>query len=421
MMAIVFKVLVAAAAALLGACVLRSRVPLALSDRRFVQLLLALQLVPALALFVALYVVAGQDVTSDVPGYYVPVARAVLAGQMPYRDFPLSYGPLFPYVGAALLQLWNSPKIFALFAIALNALALVWWHSAAVACFDRQTARVSSVLYATSGHVLVQALLGTNQAWIAAALAASTLLLVRRRDMASGLVQALALVAVKFLVLLFWPVLWICARHRLRWLCGAVLPIALVFGFLIGTGVDVLVPLREEGDLISSGNLPYLLAPLVERLGASAPRLFDGIALLLLGSAVVWLLVKAWKLPPESRLRWLMPALTLIGVTFMLFSKKSFTGYALFFLYPAMLVLAQSIQRAHWRTAFVLAFNVLLAAEPSAWFYLGGDGRGLGAWLATGHATALYAFVLVDIALIACYAYVAVLSFFRIASQSASA
>ncbi len=106
----------------------------------------------------------------------------------------------------------------------------------------------------------------------------------------------------------------------------------------------------------------------------------------------------------------LMPALALLGLLFMIVSKKSFTGYALFSMYPAMLVLALGTRDTRRRFGFFLVFNVLLAAEPSLWFHLLGDGRGLGVWLSESRRTTTYAFVLVDLALVVCYAYLAVLS-----------
>src|SRR5258708_6528833 len=107
MTAVLFKLLVAVAAGVWGSAMLRYWDVRKLSERRFLSLALAVQLLPALALFVALYVVGHQEVPTDVPAYYIPPARAVLAGQIPFRDFTLSYAPLFPYVGAALLSIWN--------------------------------------------------------------------------------------------------------------------------------------------------------------------------------------------------------------------------------------------------------------------------------------------------------------------------
>src|SRR5215475_5345172 len=110
MAAVLFKLVVAVATGIWGALALRYRELHRLPESRFVGFALAVQLVPAVGLFVALYVIGPLDVTTDVPAYYMPAARSVLAGQVPFRDFMLSYAPLFPYVGAALLSVWNSGK-----------------------------------------------------------------------------------------------------------------------------------------------------------------------------------------------------------------------------------------------------------------------------------------------------------------------
>ena len=103
MAAILFKVAIAIACAVLGAAALRTRL-VGLPERRFLLGALALQVIPALSAFILLYVLGHQEPTSDVPGFYMPAARAILAGQLPYRDFALSYAPLFAYVGAALVS-----------------------------------------------------------------------------------------------------------------------------------------------------------------------------------------------------------------------------------------------------------------------------------------------------------------------------
>jgi hypothetical protein len=408
MIAIAFKVLVAMAASACGAWVLHFRGLSELSERRFISVILALQLIPALGLFAALYVVGHQQVTSDVPAYYVPAAQAVLAGQVPFRDFTLSYAPLFPYVGAMLLFVWNSSKAFALFAILLNAGTLLLWHAAARASFSRSTARAASVLYAASGQVLVQALLGTNQTWIAAALAGSALLLIRGRSFGAGVIQALAACAVKFLALLFWPVLWIFAPQRTRWVGGAALLSIVIYGAFASGGADLLYPLRHEGELTSSANLPYILEPLLGHDSHFAYRLFDGLALLVLAATTAWLYLKVRQTPAPQRLNLLLPGLALTELVFMLVSKKSFPGYILFCMYPLMLVMVIGIPDYFRRVAFFSMFNVLLALESSLWFYLGGDNKMLSAWLQeSGFGPGIQFFLAVDLTLIACYAYLA--------------
>lgn len=406
--AIAFKVFVTAAMCVCGAWVLGMRRLSEVSEPRFISIILGLQLLPAVGLFVALYIVGIQQVTSDVPAYYIPPARAALAGQVPLRDFVLSYAPLFAYVGALLLALWNSGKVFALFAIVLNAVTLLLWHAAARASFDQRTAREAAVLYAASGQVLVQALLGTNQAWIAAALAGSALLLIRERSFGAGLIQGLALSAVKFLAVLFWPACWIFAPQRMKWLGGAVLLSVAVYGAFALVGADLLYPLRHEGALNSSANLPYILEPLLGGDSHLAYRLFDGLALLALGATMGWLYFKVRPAPAPRRLDLLLPGLALTQLVFMLVSKKSFPGYILFCMYPVMLVLVIGVRDHYRRVALFCVFNLLLVSESSLWFELGGDSKALSVWLReSGFGAQVQFFLAVDLALITCYAYLA--------------
>ena len=105
----------------------------------------------------------------------------------------------------------------------------------------------------------------------------------------------------------------------------------------------------------------------------------------------------------------LMGALALTGAILMLFSKKSFTGYVLFALYPMVWVLVAGVANLAARAGFLLVFNILLVAEPSLWFRLHGFDSPLRAWLQTGGLSPA-AFLCVDLALLGCYAYVAWLS-----------
>jgi hypothetical protein len=406
-----FKIVLALVDGLLGVWVLRTG-SMELPEGPFVRRAVALQVIPALLLFAGLYLLGNQEPTSDVPGYYVPAARSVLAGQVPFRDFNLSYAPLFAYIGAALLFLWNSGKVFALFAIVLNAVTLVLWHATAKVFFDRTTARQCTVLFATSGHVLVQALLGTNQTWIGMALAASTLLIARDRGTASGLVQAAAACATKVLAHVFWPVLWMFARRRSGVVLGAVLPTIAIYGVFValGAGPGLLYPLRYESEQISSGNIPYLLDLVLGGSGGAERFIVDGLTLLALGAALGWLFLRTRTVSASKRPMLLPAGLALTGLILMLFSKKSFTGYVVFVMYPIVLMLIAGVARPRARVGFLIGFNALLVAEPSLWFHLNGWSGGLRSWLAAGGGTSAAGFVCVDLVLLACYVYLAWLS-----------
>ena len=412
MLPIAFKAAVVIVMGLLGLYLLRARALERWSDATFLCAMAGIQLAAATVSFTLLYVVGHQEVTSDVPSFYVPAARGVLEGQVPFRDFSLSYAPLFPYVGAGILWIWNSGKAFALLDILVNLLTLVAWNAAALACTDRTAARQSTILFATSGHVLVQGLLGTNQAWVAASVGISALLLQRSRETTSGIVQAVALCTTKFLTLLLWPVLWICAPRRLRWVGGATVLAVIVYGAFTVTGASVLDPLRREGDLITSGNLPYLFGALNTGSHLHDRAIFDTVALLAVATSLAWLYLRSRRLMPPMRTALLPASIALIGLVFMLVSKKSATGYEVFFMYPAILVTMHEWRRPGLAGGFLVVFNLLLAVEPSLWFHLeGGANRPLWEWLqASNGAPSTLTFIALDVCLLACYAIVAYLS-----------
>jgi hypothetical protein len=407
---ILFKLVLAIADGLLGVWMLRIGAMDRWSDGQFLRRMVALQIVPALALFVGLYLLGHQEVPSDVPAYYLPAAHAVLAGKLPFRDFTVSYAPLFPYVGGALAWMWNSGKMFALFSILVNAVSLVLWHRTGEVCLDRQTARQSTLLFATSGNMLLQSLLGTNQTWIGAALAASALLIVVDRPVGSGLLQALSAVTTKVLALLFWPVLWICARHRWRWLAAALVPTLGLYAAFAAMGADIFYPLRFEGGLTTSGNLPYVIDPLLSMAGPAKRLVFDAVALAALAGTTLWIYWRVRNLSPRQRSTLLPIAIALTGLVFLLFSKKSYTGYVVFIMYPIIVALGVGLPSLRTRVGFSIVFNALLATEPSLWFRLGGDSKTLQEWLKTGGGPAAVGFVLEDLALLACYIWLAWLS-----------
>jgi hypothetical protein len=410
MFAIVFKAAVVLMSGIVGAYLLRLPSVKTMAECRFLMLVIGTQAVVTLALFAAVYVVGHQQVTSDVPAYYVPAARGVIAGEVPYRDFYTSYAPLFPYVGAAILRIWDDPRAFVLLAILLNAATVVLWHAAARDYADRTQVRTVSILYITSGHVIVQCLLGSSQIWIAAALAASALLLRMSCSIGAGLVQAVSVCVSKVLAALYWPVLWVVAPHRWRWAIAAGVLSAVVYGLFIAQGADVLAPMRVEGSRISPGNLPYLLEPLLPAGVIGANGLFGGITGVVLGAVLWWLLSRAWCLSAGDRAPLLAPSLALVTLVFMLVSRKSFTGYVLFCMYPIDFVIAGSVPTASRRAIMMTVANLLFAIEPSVWFHLHGDGVALSAWMARAPGARTTAFVALDLALLACYGLLAWLS-----------
>lgn len=407
MQVIVFKLSLVVIMAVLGERLCGSTRLLTCSDRRFSPLLVLIGVVPATTAFVAIYVFGHYEVPSDVPGYYVPAARAVLSGKVPYRDFGLSYAPLFPYVGAAILRVWNDGRVFVVLDVILSGLSPLLWYAAASEHYERTKTRQAAMLYATSGHIFILTLLGTSQIWISTALGTSTLLLVRSRSAWSGAVQALTTCTTKVLALLFWPVLWICAPGRIRWLAAAAPACLLLYGGFELAGADILDPLHREGALYSSGNIPYVLGALLGEPERMRSALVDAITATALLATIAWFYVQVRTLPLGQRTRLLLPGLALVGFVFMLASKKSFTGYAAFIMFPAILAITLTQTRWRLRSATLLLLNALLALEPTLDYrYIEFGGPATQAPGSPGFA----AFLLMELFLVGFYIYLAYLS-----------
>src|SRR5260221_8814511 len=104
---ILFKAVLVLVITFLGIQALRSPTLAAMPERAFIRRALALQLLPALALFMGLYVFGNQQVPSDVPTFYLPAARAVMAGQRSPKCVSVLDSPPLSYFGRPILVAWG--------------------------------------------------------------------------------------------------------------------------------------------------------------------------------------------------------------------------------------------------------------------------------------------------------------------------
>jgi len=314
--------------------------------------------------FVVLYMVMNLTPQSDNTVYYSE-ARAALTGGLIYRDFGSSYGPLFTYMDAAAVYLWDSPKSIVLFAIVIEIATFPLWMYLARRAFDETTCRSASLLYLLSPLPLFAVgVTGQNQSLGAAYLAIAILLLINQRDALAGLVMGLAIPGVKFLMALFAPITWAFSRQKLNFLITwLIFPIG-VCAILWFAHADPTVPFQIQVNDQTSGNLPFFAGLLGANATSSAVRrCFDLFTLISL--ATVFLL-HAFR-TKTSEGAWLVNLCSVVGLTFMLCSKKSYTTYLVLFYFP----LCISVARAGFSVASAVQFgifNCIATLEPSLSF-----------------------------------------------------
>jgi hypothetical protein len=338
---------------------LRSRALRNTSDKDFRRLWLGFWLITRIALYIVYYLLMRQAVVSDVNAYY-DYGVLVRGGYLPYRDFLYQYGPLFPYVCGFVTLFWDSPKAIVLLTLLFELAALIFWSKTLADMIAPEVARATMVLYLCNPLPLAVAFVGQNQHWLAAALAASVLLSLRRREIASGAAYAASIAVVKVTALLYLPALLFSLRRPFRWCAvwGSIV-LASYAPFLLA-GIDVRPFKGVYGLAFTSGNLLYLASALSYE--SFLPRwLFPGSA------AVLALLLLRMRLRREFSFVEMCAAMWAFHLLLALFSSQSYTSYFVIVMLPICTVLAAR-ETTGWRLGVWLVFVNVLVVEPSLWF-----------------------------------------------------
>jgi hypothetical protein len=379
---------------------------LALSEWRFRLAVLTFWMLTRLGLFAAVFLIMRMEPQSDAVGTYMPQAHLAMSGLLVYRDFVSSYAPLFPYALAeALKYVWASSKMIVLLAMLADLASLPFWMEAFRKLLAPTTARQACVLYLASASPLVNvALNGHNQVWVSLFVGVALWLYTRRSVGASGFALSVPVVLVKFLALVTVPAFFPRNSRAFRFVASfAALP-AVVYGFLMLHHVDILVPVRNESDARTSGNIPFLLTAALQHLRCEVPtRLFDGVALLALAVLALWLVSRQPAMPTAAVL-W---ALNLLMLTLLLFSRKSYPTYLVMCFFPLCAVAARE-GLTRFRAGLFGVFGLVAMIESTLWFrWLNGQ-QFLGLTPSAGVSIApwkVMLFLSIDLVLLAFYVY----------------
>jgi hypothetical protein len=379
---IVGKFLVALACSLAIVLAVRSKTLRSLSFWSFSKLAWATLVLSRVAVFVLLYLMLGYDVPSDVSAAYYPEAKAALDGKLVYRDFFSTYAPLFPYICAIPVKIWDSTKSLVLFTILVEMVSLPLWVSVLRTEFAARVVRTALICYVLSPLLMSSVpITGQNHVWISPFIAGTALLLQKRHDLAAGVLLGLCLVSTKFIALIFLPILWILAQRRTHFLAA----FAGVFGTVNAAfwvnGADILLPVKfqRSSGQESSGNLPYVLS----LFGVPSDSfLYVIAAVVLLSVTCLWLLVYRARLTRDVLLG---SGFVLLFVLVLLLSKKAYTTYWASLFVPLCIVWSGQFGSRFLPLLVFLGWGVTAALEPTLYFrwVYGRDLSAIGAYRST--------------------------------------
>jgi hypothetical protein len=356
-----------------------------------------------LAAWCGTYILAGELVQhSDLVKYYYPEALNAYRGFIPYLDFPTSYGPFFPYLSGLLLPMWSSPAAVALLMMTCEIAGVLLFASVArekPGAPPEALALAILVYLVNPAAVYWSAMMAYNSSAILLCWVLVVACLAAQRYASSLTTMVGGVLAGKFLALLIAPVVIVHPRRR-----PVIVAVFTLFGLATlqlahQLGIDLLLPLKIEGQRSTSGNVWFLLSAVVPFAADGLTWQIGPLVLMAVGtSAFALLLLRGWRQPPT--LGQLAAAAATIGWLFMLVSKKTFPHYTPMFLLFVFYGLATSGFLGRWAALVGATVGAVGILEPGVWNALRQPRFFSDAW-ASGMHTLSAALLAADVVLVA--------------------
>ena len=217
-----------------------------------------LRLVP----FVCVYVVLNQEPRNDVAFFYRK-AEAALQGKLVYRDFLSYHSPLFSYFISLPLLFWHNAKVLVLLVAVLEFII-------ATATLRRYRAQTDVpivwfvIYYLLPLPFMAIVLSGQEEIWMwGFCLLSLALPRDRRFSLRLGVLWGVAMLTIKFMLVVFLIPLFFVAPNRWQYVGGLLLvglPSLLILYGLVG--MDFLMPIQHSS-LPMTPNLVSVLRPVL--------------------------------------------------------------------------------------------------------------------------------------------------------------
>lgn len=318
--------------------------------------------------FFLIYGVLGEEPRSDVPMFYV-AAEAAREGQVVYRDFDSAYSPLFAYLTALPLLLWNSPKAIILLLIALEGLALaLTFRYFRLARPGRDEPYQRAVLYLLLPISLVLSVLGGQEDALMWLFGAGALLDWHRRrdDFRIGVILGIGFVVTKAILILTLIPVFCLVTNRWRYVLGLLvvgLPTLVIMYGLVG--LQFLEPVQQANDP-RAPNLWTILRPVLGSVVPLGQKSLNWVGLLAVLGVSSY---AALRYRQAGQFATGFVRLWVITYAFMMIAQQSsLANYAYLFVMPLVLGALAFDKYSH--RALLLVFNFAVVLQPALWWGL---------------------------------------------------
>lgn len=322
-------------------------------------LVLGLRLIP----FGVVYVVLNQSPRSDVPMFY-EAASSAKQGLFVYRDFESAYSPLFAYLTAIPLLVWNSPKAIVLLMLFVEVMVL--WFTFRFQQSSDSLLKTLLYLLLPAPFVLI-VLGGQEDIWMWGFGLLSMWAWQKKSDeLWLGIIFGMALIVTKALFILILPAIFFFVRHKIRFVLGLLIigiP-TLVFMYYYSE-LLFLSPIQQANDP-RTPNIWTILHPLTNGFIPLGPKYLNWIGLL---SILVITIFATFKLRKSTIYEGFLPLMwTLTYGVMMIVQQSSLSNYAFIFLMPMLFSLIDITDRN--TRVILLLFNLAVVIQPPIWWGL---------------------------------------------------
>jgi hypothetical protein len=317
--------------------------------------------------FIAVYLVANMEPTSDVNGFWDEGSKASL-GQIVYRDFWSPYSPLYAYFLGIWLKLWYSPKMIVLTMAVMDGIALLISYRFFRPFQSRGTALFRAIIYLLLPGSLVLCVIGAQEdvwMWLFVILA----YLVRERTLRVewyAIILAVGLLMTKAIFVLIMVPLFLLEKQKIRF----VIPIAIIGIISLAVlyplvGLEFMQPL-DEAKTLRAPNIPSILNPWFYNSIGVGEKFWNWIGLV---ASVGLACISAWRLRNADFRIMLSKVWIVLYATMMIVQQSAYSNYIFLFLIPLVFYVIDWKNKTQITILFV--FNLLCVIHPSYWWRLG--------------------------------------------------
>lgn len=317
--------------------------------------------------FIAVYLVANMEPTSDVNGFWDEGSKASL-GQVVYRDFWSPYSPLYAYFLGIWLKLWYSPKMIVLTMAAMDGIALLISYHFFRPFQTRGTFLFRALIYLVLPGSLVLCIIGAQEdvwMWLFVILA----YLVRERTLRVewyAIILAIGLLMTKAIFVLIMVPLFLLEKQKIRF----VIPIAIIGIISLAilyplVGLEFMQPL-DEAKTLRAPNIPSVLNPWFYNSIGVGEKFWNWIGLV---ASVGLACISAWRLRNADFRVMLSKVWVVLYATMMIVQQSAYSNYIFLFLLPLVFYVIDWKNKTQITILFV--FNLLCVVHPSYWWRLG--------------------------------------------------